>query len=255
MHILLINANPVVSRLLVLCTRDEVVILEEVSMIDDVQSTTYDIVFVDEASYGREVAELLVKFSDAQKVFISYRSDMMKGFDTTIKKPFLPSQITDIIESVKRIEEDTPQYEEEMEVLDKKGLLNTPNILDGRELERIKALLEMDDDIEPIDEILSDDALEARKVEVIKEQLLSDGLEIVEEEKIIDELVDDLHLELDGTFTTKKKKKENDTTSVWSEDEIEDAVEMVIKSMSKKQIKKLLKGKKVDLTIQLEGKS
>jgi len=299
MQILLLNANPVVSRLLVLCTRDDAVVLDEASCVEDVQSDVYDIVFVDEASYGRDVADLLLKLGAAKKVFISYRSDDMRGFDLTIKKPFLPSQITDIIKDVKEsalepqieeemlvIEEDenevevphifplssddeieaTQELEEELEIPEILEVPETPTVLDGDEIEKIKALLDMDDD-DITDEILSDEALEERKVALIKEQLIADGLEIVDENEIVEEL----SINLDGTLEkhseteekNKKSKKSKAKTKNKNKskkikfteanmERIEDAVEMAMATMTKKQMKKLLKGKEIEMHIKLE---
>ncbi len=304
MQILLLNANPVVSRLLVLCTRDDAVVLDEASCVEDVQSDVYDIVFVDEASYGRDVAELLLKLGSAKKVFISYRSDEMRGFDLTIKKPFLPSQITDIIKDVNTTELEPHQEEEilvieddeseveiphifplssddEVEKVEEEAeALDEPVVLDSDEIEKIKALLEMDDE-ELAEEPLSDEALEERKVELIKEQLIADGLEIVDE----DEIVEELSLTLDGTLEkhseteekikktknektkkeknkkakknqkskekSKKKAKKIEFTEVNME-HIEDAVEVAMANMTKKQMKKLLKGKEIEMHIKLE---
>ena len=301
MQILLLNTNPVVSRLLVLCTRDDAIVLDEVSRVEDVQSDAYDIVFVDEASYGRDVADLLLKLGAAKKVFISYRSDDMRGFDLTIKKPFLPSQITDIIKDVKEsalepqieeemlvIEEDenevevphifplssddeieaTQELEEELEIPEILEVPETPTVLDGDEIEKIKALLDMDDD-DIADEILSDEALEERKVALIKEQLIADGLEIVDENEIVEEL----SINLDGTLEkhseteekNKKSKKSKAKTKNKNKskkikfteanmERIEDAVEMAMATMTKKQMKKLLKGKEIEMHIKLEDK-
>ena len=291
MHILLINANPVVSRLLVLCTRDVAVVLDEVTRVEDVQSTVYDIVFVDEASYGRDVNELLVRLGTPKKIFISYRNDMMRGFDVTIKKPFLPSQITDIIKEIKVKEIDTPMEEEELvmqsdekeEVLsifplsteDDEEALNideseddtVTTVLDSDEIEKIKSLLDMDDDLEVIDEQLSEDEIEARKVALIKEQLIAEGLEIIEEDKIVEEL----SVNLDGTLkkdkktkvkkskNKKQKKQKNKSKKLKFTEEnmehIEDAVEMAMATMTKKQMKKLLKGKEIEMRIKLEDKN
>jgi hypothetical protein len=57
MHILLINANPVISRLLALCTRNVDMVLEELEDITVAQRKSYDIVFIDEVSYKDEVLQ------------------------------------------------------------------------------------------------------------------------------------------------------------------------------------------------------
>jgi len=282
MHILLINANPVVSRLLILCTRDAAVLLDEVATVGEVQGNRYDVVFVDEASYGRDVAELLGRYKNVKKIFISYRSDDMRGFDVTIKKPFLPSQITELItdvaindtEIIPEIEEKTLLLEEQ-EFTDEIPSIfplpteeeekNTSAVLDVDEIEKIKALLDMDENLEIPEIELNEEEIEARKIEVIKEQLIADGLEIVDEHEIVEEL----SIGLDGSLhalekadkaskkdKTKSKKKKNKSKKLKFTEEdmehIEDAVEMVMASMTKKQMKKLLRGKEVEVKIKLE---
>jgi len=93
MKILLINANPVVSRLLALCTRDAHLFLDEVTGVDELKDVVYDLVFVDDGAYVEAVDAFLGKGKIRKKIFISYMKDTVKGFDGTIKKPFLPSQI------------------------------------------------------------------------------------------------------------------------------------------------------------------
>jgi len=294
MKILLINDNPVVSRLLALCTRDEHIGLDEVKRVDAIKDVTYDILFVDDASYVDHIDALLEDGSIRKKVFISYDGDAAKGFDETIKKPFLPSQIMKVIESVdmsevfeEKVEENisifplsTEEETVEEEVLPDIFPLSTededadddtlvihedagPEILNADEIEKIKALLDMDDDeieVAEDSELLSDDEYEARKVKVIKEQLIADGLEIVEENEIVEELsitaldtFEEIDKQLDKKKKSKKKNKKKET--VFSEDElsrIEDAVVVALGKMKPKKIKKLLKGKKIEVKIKLE---
>ncbi len=272
MHILLINANPVVSRLLILCTRDESVVLHEGTAASDVTLYDYDVIFVDEASYGRDVSDLLTKIDVAKKIFISYRSDEMMGFDITIKKPFLPSQVIDIIQNT-LIEKDIARNESnnptdikipEQISLDEDEMQTEetlpPSVLDEDEIDKIKALLNMDEETIHNEEILKDEALEARKIELIKEQLIADGLEIVDETEIVGEL----SISLDGTLEkhaktkdkkTKSKKKKSKSKKIKFTEEnmehIEDAVEMAMANMTKKQMKKLLKGKTIEISVKL----
>jgi hypothetical protein len=250
------------------------------------------VVFVDEASYGRDVAELVCTLKSAKKVFISYRSDDMRGFDVTIKKPFLPSQITELIagteghkeEVVLEIEEETVtkeveelndgmpsifplSAEEEVPEVEAVEEESTSVVLDVDEIEKIKALLDMDEDLQVPETELSDEEIETRKIEVIKEQLIADGLEIVDENEIVEEL----SIGLDGTLgsvkisekkakkkKSKKSKKKNKAEKLKFTDEtmetIEDAVEMAMASITKKQMKKLLKGKEIEVKIKLEDK-
>ncbi len=289
MKILLININPVVSRLLTLCTRDEHIELNEVDNAKKCEKTFYDIVFVDESSYVDDVKELLGTLKARKKVFISYSDEVMRGFDETIKKPFLPSQIIAIIENVETVELEEDEVEhitpndtsvitlssedeelilpdifpldeedEETDDISKSEEHTGTEILDNNEIEKIKALLDMDDkaDLHKEDEVLSDDEYEARKVKAIKEQLIADGLEIVEENEIVEELsISDLDTskEIGKKLEKKKNKKKKETR--FNDDElsrIEDAIAAALDKMKPKKIKKLLKGKEIEIKIKLE---
>jgi len=271
MKILLINANPVVSRMLALCTRDEDIVLDEVKSVDAVKEGDYDLLFVNDAPYMDQIDVLLEKKCFRKKVLISYDEEVPEGFDLTIKKPFLPSQITEVIENVDMSEEiqeceeetlplsfaaqeevliedeelppifplpskDTKERDDLSHIVQKKS----PEVLDKNEIEKIKALLEMDDEIVE-NEPISDDEYEARKVKVIKEQLIANGLEIVEEEAIVEEL---------STIHQKKKKE----TPLSQKDllRIEAGVVAALENMKPKKIEKMLRGKKVKIKIQLE---
>jgi uncharacterized membrane protein len=285
MNILLINDNPVVSRLLALCTRGEHIGLDEVRRAEDMKDVKYDILFVDDASYVDDIDMLLEDRSIRKKVFISYDEEKVKGFDETIKKPFLPSQIMKVIESVNMSEDFEDNVEENISIFpmskeeeiveeailpdifplpleDEEGddiLKPKENagteILNSNEIEKIKALLDMDDEIDLHDELLSDDEYEARKVKVIKEQLIADGLEIVEEDEIVEELSSvalDALEDIDEQIDKKKKSKKK---TLFNDDElsrIEDAVVVALEKLKPKKIKKLLKGKKIEIKIKLE---
>jgi hypothetical protein len=285
MKILLINANPVVSRLLALCTRDEDIVLDEVKRVDAIKDADYDLLFVNDASYVDQIDPLLTNKRIRKKVFISYDEELIEGFDLTIKKPFLPSQIIQVIESVDMSEEieksdeetlslsvdtleeeqvekeelppifplssqETEESDEVLEIVEN----NTPEVLDSNEIEKIKALLDMDDDAAEA-ELISDHEYEARKVKVIKEQLIADGLEIIEEDEIVEELstiVDDASKKASKTKKSKKKKKKETPFSKKERARIEAAVEVALDKMKPKKIQKLLKGKKIEIKIKLE---
>ena len=279
MHILLINTNPVVSRLLALCARDDSIILEEVASITSLKRKDYDIVFVDEESYKDEVLDMNRYISSSKKVFFSNEDIQHNIFDMVIKKPFLPSEIIALFDTV---EENDFEYEKSS----KQGFIfplstetverdidEETQVLDAGEVEKIKTLLEMDEDTE-ID-VLNDDEIEARKIEVIKEQLIADGLEIVDEDEIVDELsmqdaikIFDISEKENSTKSkkvkkskvkkiksSKSKKKKNIHYTEAQRTAIKDAIKIAIGKVKRKKMKKLLKGKEVKLHIQLKAKA
>jgi hypothetical protein len=319
MKSLLINSNPVVSRLLELCTREKGVHLDEVKLVSLIEKSTYDILFVDIDSYDESMAKLLEDKSIFKKVLFSSDGKTVDGFDVTIEKPFLPLQVIKIIDGFKdeisnpsaqtnseesledlisesialdKIVDVKKDAEEEdiLSLLDDKD--NTSDeILDSTEIEKIKALLAMADmDVDEDEVVLNEDEYEKRKVEAIKEQLMADGLEIVNEDDMLDELsakdvvydnldTDTLLVKNDDEVKVKKskkkkskKEKEKKNTKKSSKKEkrekkskkkkikftqndlerIEDAVEVAIATLDKKQMRKLLKGKQITVPVQLE---
>jgi hypothetical protein len=263
MHILLININPVVSRLFALCVRDKHMDLEEVHSANAVSRDRYDVAFVDEASYVQEVRDVLANLMIEKKVFLSSSAELHDGggmFDMVIKKPFLPSQITAVLEALEAeevseeaveapslypIPEDIPQTDEEAEE-------GEPNVLDLGEIDRIKALLDMEEEILPV---LSDDEIERRKVEVIKQQLIADGLEIVDEDAYVEALSKKPSEGKKKKEKSAKKKKAKAKKKHKKEEEVftfEEALIAAVEGMKVKKIKKLLKG--AEVTIKIEFK-
>lgn len=300
MHILLININPVVSRLISFCMREDNMNLEEVHDAGDVVRDRYDIVFVDEASYGDETEALLANLIMRKKVFLSSSdeiNDEARLFDSIIKKPFLPSQITAVLDSLEEDDilevsieipsifplssdevnvEDAEESEDETLEEDEKA---DTKVLDSNEIEKIKALLEMEEEVEAV----NDEEYENRKVEVIKQQLIADGLEIVDENEYVEALSKKPSTEKNeksseqsdnhaGMRTKKMKSRKNEDKKNQSkkskelkkikkekkEDEeiftFEEALIAAVEGMKVKKIKKLLKGAEVTIKINFKDK-
>ncbi len=274
MHILLININPVVSRLISFCMRNDNMNLEEVHDIADVARDRYDIVFVDEASYGDDTEALLANLIMRKKVFLSSSDEASDGarlFDMVIKKPFLPSQITAVLESLE--EDETLEVSTEIpsifplsgdevnvedrnesvdETLEENEQVDT-KVLDLNEIDKIKALLEMEEEIKEV----SDEEYESRKVEVIKQQLIADGLEIVDEDEYVEALSKKPLVEKNEKLKKKKKKSKKIKKDKKKEVEIftfEEALIAAVEGMKVKKIKKLLKGAEVTIKINFKDK-
>ena len=103
MKILLINSNPVVSRLTALSARKEDIQIDEIQEVGELSSNQYDIVFVDADSWNTDIDNEITKKIQTQKKVLFYAQDD-KGeqdlFDMSILKPFLPSEVSAVIRSV-----------------------------------------------------------------------------------------------------------------------------------------------------------
>jgi hypothetical protein len=282
--------------------------LEEVEHVTEVEGSTYDIVFVDDASYDDKVAAFSAWVANIGKlVFLSSRDtgeEIGGKFDLVIKKPFLPSQIQEVIdqskiateqkdaeglvlmeteetvvEGIEPVEEgnekeeivqeapteeehfifplsssyeseesddvaEEPESEEEEVLPDE-----IPKVLDSNDIEQIKVLLEEDEEDLPEVDLEDEAQIEARKVEVITQKLEEDGLEIVDEEKIIDEFSKKVKKTSKQKKKSKKKKKQSEEVYTF-----EEALLAALENMKPKKIKKLLKGAEVTIKIRFKDK-
>jgi len=265
--------------------RDEETVLEEVTNISAVKRDRYDVVFVDDASYVPEVQSLLENILLRKKVFLSSKNavdEIVEYFDEVVKKPFLPSQITSVLENLHDEKEEvqegeteeekvthfifplsTEDEDEEIQVEEESETeLPVPSaILDNNEIERIKALLEEDEDDDVLFELNNETDYEARKIEVIKEQLESDGLEILSEEEIVDTLSKRSKEKKSKKDKNKDKKSSNKKNKVKKEKKpteetytFEEALIAAIEGMKPKKIKKLLKDAEVTIKISFKDK-
>ena len=235
MHILLINTNPVVSRLVRLCIKGDKALLDEVSSLDNVKSESYDIVFIDDMMYGEVSHEDLRNIDRSKLILFSAQKDVQvpSFIDDVIKKPFLPSKVIDVIESLDQTYSNTPALSAE------KDKENSNQILDTGEIEKIKSLLETSENEkieinEPLWE--NDSELEKLKREVIKQNLIDEGLEIIEED-----VISVIEPELDIHITHDKV----DPSRYAFEQELLEA----IKEMKVKKLKKLLHHAKITIDI------
>jgi len=253
--------------------RDENSIFEEVNSVSSVARDRYDIVFVDEASYRDEAREFLENLIIRKKVFLTSEDaydDEKRFFDKSIKKPFLPSQIIEVLEGM---EEDevldvtaemssvfplSGSEEEKLQVSEVPSEENVETedtvdseVLESNEKEKIKQLLlEMEEDIEES----SDEDYKVHNIEVVKQQLIEDGLEIVDEEELSQKRVDEA-LNADKTERKEKKKKKRPKKSEKNKDEpvaFEEALLAAVVGMKVKKIKKLLKGAEVSINIRFK---
>jgi len=123
MRILLINNNPVVSRLTALSARKEDIEIDEIQEVTELNANSYDIVFVDADSWSKDVRDVISENINMQKSVLFYGDgdeDEKDSFDIAILKPFLPSEVSAVIRSVEELPETakpTLETEENFDIL------------------------------------------------------------------------------------------------------------------------------------------
>ena len=190
MHILLVNTNPVISRLMFLILRsDKSIVLDEVSGTELTTEVYYDILFIDEKCCSAEEMKVLLQSADVKKKILltTSKEKHFEDVDLVIRKPFLPSEITSAIQSFSHNKKSRPQKEREQSFGifasggDKVEKNDTEKqeyqILDSDEMEKIKQLL--------FDESLSETSHQAAETDIfdIEKEAESGDLLLAGEQK------------------------------------------------------------------------
>ncbi len=218
MKILLLNDNPVVTKLVTLSaqkTDDEVTAAHS---IEEAPEGSYDLLVIDDAQYNEDAyAELQNKIEFKKSLFICSRDNKNgENFSATIKKPFLPTDLVELITNLKKnldVVEDVPEDVSDEELLDGLELEGLDDLDDLDELEDVNELEDMDDELILDDEDLGESVLDDEEAQKVKELLddedvdldydLSLDLEDEADEAIAKEpLGEDVELEDFGTDET-----------------------------------------------------
>jgi len=231
MKILLINNNPVVSRLTALSARKEDIQIDEIQEVTELSSDKYDLVFVDADSWSKDVRDVISENIKMQKSVLFYSDgdeDEKSSFDISILKPFLPSEVSSVIRSVQEDSVSEPDEEsghfdfvEEGKSLDKDDLFDLD--LDDKKQELTAIVDDVTSQTGSFDEKLAE-AFPAKKSSLDDELLddktkveldfdeeieLGEKSESKKEDELFDlTLSDELPSLEDDLFSDDKKEKE-----------------------------------------------
>ncbi|MGP1450920.1 MAG: hypothetical protein ACTTJS_07355 [Wolinella sp.] len=106
MKLLLINKNPIVKKLVKLSADKAGIDIDEVESLDDVSSFDYEFVFIDDESLEDGALDSLSAQIDNAKLGLIHGKDSERvaGFSLFVQKPFLPTDMVDLLKSeVKKI--------------------------------------------------------------------------------------------------------------------------------------------------------
>ena len=227
MKILLLNDNPVVNKLVTLSAQKTSDELDAVSSLDEAKHNHYDLLVLDDTVYNQELLdEIANKITYSKSLFIySKTSKEVAGFTSTLKKPFLP---TDLVERfsimAKEINQSEPELvEEELDTLEDIDLdeLSLDDNLEGDDIDSDLSLdeLALDDDLdlEDIDTTILDSSLD----DILDEEIEEETPTVLDEDDLQE--VKDL---LEDTEETLPALEEDDKLeSLDLEEELSDIVE------------------------------
>jgi uncharacterized membrane protein len=102
MKILLLNNNPVVTKLVTLSAQKTSDELDIIDNIDAVSSQNYDLLIIDDALYTENtLEELSSKIKFIKSLYIcSKNAEIVDDFNSILKKPFLPTELVELFASL-----------------------------------------------------------------------------------------------------------------------------------------------------------
>jgi uncharacterized membrane protein len=243
-NILLINDNPVVNKLVTLSAQKTSDNLEVVDSLDMLESSTYDLVVIDDTLYSEELhMELNAKVKYSSSLYICARdTEEVNSFTKILKKPFLPTDLVELFSvlskeaneidlSVLEVHEDEDEVilgEQDLESLDD---LEELEGLD-EELEELEELEGLDDELEELegldDELEEieglDDELEGIEGLAELEDLEAEDEELESLEELVDDVIGDSVLDDDEAQKVKDLLDETDS-NISRNEELEAEVE------------------------------
>ena len=209
MKILLINNNPVVSRLTALSARKEDIEIDEIQEVTELNSDSYDIVFVDGDSWTKDVRDVISENIKVQKSVLFYadgEEDEKKDFDLSILKPFLPSEVSAVIRSVEKsksmvtVKDETLMDDNHFNILDDSNELEKEVLFDLSSSSIEKDEKEVEDNFSLDEKDTFDTKLEEAfplKINSLDDDLFEDKVEDIIEKKEEKEQNNELEKELD----------------------------------------------------------
>jgi len=218
--ILLLNDNPVVTKLVTLSAQKTDDTVTTTHSVEEAPEGSYDLLVIDDAQYSEEsYAELKKKIKFKKSLFICSRENEKIGhFSATMKKPFLPTDLVELFTNLKN-NLDVPEEDEaedslldglDLEGLDDFDMLEdmddnlieddnsiNENILDNEEAQKVKALLdETQDEADALtEEVEQEDDMEAEKG--LEEMDFDEDLENIDLDEEVDLDLAELGLEDD----------------------------------------------------------
>jgi uncharacterized membrane protein len=191
MNILLLNNNPVVTKLVTLSAQKTGDELNVVANLDEITQNSCDVLIFDDALFSEELyAEVMAQITCKKKMYMGSRGTQKPDdFDIMVNKPFLPTDLVDLFTTLSKevvnLQEEMPEFE----VVDEELVLDEDHDNIEEELNLDEEELDLD-----LDEMNLDDAIESLDEELDLESL-EDDLEVSELDDDIQDELEPLHEE------------------------------------------------------------
>ena len=270
MRILLLNDNPVVNKLVTLSAQKTSDELDVVNSIDEIKHNSYDLLVLDDTVYTPEILDKLQEVITYNKSLFIYSktSKEVPGFTSTLKKPFLPTDLVERFSVMGRaISEAEPQIESEPEILEMPEIEEEIHPLDefsdfneditgldneiidlNEEIAPLEDITDLDEDDElpPLDDVTELPELEDASEEIAPDIKLDENLEDLlddkpnQEEVLDEEDIKEIQNLLEDTEEVLPDLEENNEPLeelIDDMNELEDVVDDLIEEESEDKLK------------------
>ncbi len=214
MNILLINDNPVVNKLVTLSAQKTSDNLEVVDSLENLESSTYDLVVIDDTLYSDELhIELNAKVQYSSSLYICARdAEEVSDFTKILKKPFLPTDLVELFSVLSK-------------VVDEIDL----SVLDEHENEASLELQELEDEIEELESL--DEELDLGELEdELEEEMTGDRILDAEEAQKVKDLLEETDMNIDDELLLEAEEEIDIDIASQIENAVEDLSEEDLES-------------------------
>ena len=202
MKILLLNDNPVVNKLVTLSAQKTSDELDVIDSIESLQSGEYDLLVVDDTMYNEDMfSEIKSKIMFSKSLYICSRdAAKVEAFSSTLKKPFLPTDLVELfLKFSKEVNTSSLSQEEKTTDLDElEEFITEELVLDEKVTEQsdLEELEEFETE-EDSEELLLDEDIDLSLDDELGE--LDDDFLLEDDELLLDD--DDLSLDDELSFS------------------------------------------------------
>ncbi|HIC13479.1 MAG TPA: hypothetical protein EYO75_08970 [Sulfurimonas sp.] len=229
MNILLINDNPVVNKLVTLSAQKTSDNLEVVDSLENLESSTYDLVVIDDTLYSDELhMELNAKVQYSSSLYICARdAEEVSDFTKILKKPFLPTDLVELFSVLSKVVDEI-----DLSVLDEhenEASLELQELEDEIEIEELEGLDELEDEIEELESL--DEELDLGELEdELEEEMTGDRILDDEEAQKVKDLLDETDMNIDDELLLEAEEEIDIDIASQIENAVEDLSEEDLES-------------------------
>ncbi|CAI6146274.1 MAG: hypothetical protein SPLUMA1_SPLUMAMAG1_00234 [uncultured Sulfurimonas sp.] len=230
MNILLINDNPVVNKLVTLSAQKTSDNLEVVDSLENLESSTYDLVVIDDTLYSDELhMELNAKVQYSSSLYICARdAEEVSDFTKILKKPFLPTDLVELFSVLSKVVDEIDlsvldEHENEVSL----ELQELEELED--EIEELEGLEELEDEIEELESL--DEELDLGELEDdLEEEMTGDRILDDEEAQKVKDLLEETDMNIDDELLLEAEEEIDIDIASQIENSVEDLSEEDLES-------------------------